>query len=610
MDTLTVGLNFFGGHDTSIFAIFEDDLYGVSQERITRIKHDSIFPIDALHELLRYKDIDPKKITRLNVGVATKAFEKRIFNEYSYEMTCKLREMIQGDKEHLFIKEFVKEKKKLQNSGKLHMLKSFIFNRYGREYLKMQLRGKKVSLDSIIKKHLKSIFPNAELNIKFYEHHLAHAYSTYYSSQFDKALVFTFDGEGDGSFSKLYSVKDGEFKEVGDSKNIFVENMQKYDFADSGYASVGNIYSIFTHLLGFTPNADEGKVEALAAFGNHDNELYHALCSAVRVNKERLSIMMDEKALNSIFEQSNLDKIFSTLSKEDISAAVQKSTEKIALEYLKVAKERYPTDALCLAGGVTANVIMNMNIFEKLFENLYIIPAMGDDGIAQGVAIMMGIENDKSLKDSFRFPTMPYFGSSYSKDEVKRALDDANLSYIDLGDEAYIKAAEYIVDGKIGALFHGRAEFGPRALGNRSIIADVRNRDIQKIINKDIKNRPLFQPFCPSMIIDERERLFEKSYNNKHMTIAFKLKEEFKEEIPGSVHVDLTARVQFVSPEDNPNYYNMIKKVKELTGFGVIINTSFNKHGRTMVLTPKDAIVDFKDTNLDFMVIEGFLVEK
>jgi carbamoyltransferase len=223
---------------------------------------------------------------------------------------------------------------------------------------------------------------------------------------------------------------------------------------------------------------------------------------------------------------------------------------------------------------------------------------------------MMGIENDKSLKDSFRFPTMPYFGSSYSKDEVKSTLDDANLSYIDLKDEAYIKAAEYIVDGKIGALFHGRAEFGPRALGNRSIIADVRNRDIQKIINKDIKNRPLFQPFCPSMIIDERKRLFEKSYDNKHMTIAFKLKEEFKEEIPGSVHVDLTARVQFVSPEDNPNYYKMIKKVKELTGFGVIINTSFNKHGRTMVLTPEDAIVDFKDTNLDFMVIEGFLVEK
>jgi len=610
MSKLTLGLNFFGGHDTSVFALFEDDIYGISQERITRIKHDSIFPIDAIYEMLRYKNIDPKEIKKLNIGVATKAFEKRIFNEYSYEMTNNLREMIKADKEHLFIKEFVKEKDRLQNSGKFNMLKSFLLNKHGRAYLNMQFFGKKTPLNNIIKKHLHSIFPNAELNIKFYEHHLCHAYSTYYSSQFDKSLVFTFDGEGDGSFSKLYEVENGEFKELGSSQNKFVPNMQKYDFADSGYASVGNIYSIFTHLLGFTPNADEGKVEALAAFGEYDNELYHNLCKAVKVDEEKLSIEIDVQKLDTLFKQSNLDKIFSTLSKEDISAAVQKSTEKIALEYLKLAKERYPSDKLCLAGGVTANVIMNMNIFEKLFENLYIIPAMGDDGIAQGAAMMMAIEKDESLKNSFRFPTMPYFGSSYSKDEVKKALDDANLSYIDLKDEAYIKAAEFIVEGKIGALFHGRCEFGPRALGNRSIIADVRNQDIQKIINKDIKNRPLFQPFCPSMVIDERERLFERSYDNKHMTIAFKLKEEFKDEIPGSVHVDLTARVQFVSPEDNPNYYNMIKKVKELTGFGVIINTSFNKHGRTMVLTPKDAITDFKDTNLDFMVIEGYLVEK
>jgi len=610
MSTLTLGLNFFGGHDTSVFALFEDDIYGISQERITRIKHDSIFPIDAIDEMLRYKNIDPKEIKKLNVGVGTKAFEKRIFNENSYEMTTNLRKMIQADKEHLFIKEFVKEKDKLQNSGKFNMLKSFLLNKYGRAYLNMQFFGKKTPLDKIIKNHLQTIFPNAELNIKFYEHHLCHAYSTYYSSKFDKALVFTFDGEGDGSFSKLYEVENGEFKELGSSQNKFVPNMQKYDFADSGYASVGNIYSIFTHLLGFTPNADEGKVEALAAFGEYDNDLYHNLCDAVNVDTEKLSIEIDVKKLDTLFKQSNLDKIFSTLSKEDISAAVQKSTEKIALEYLTLAKEKYPSDKLCLAGGVTANVIMNMNIFEKLFENLYIIPAMGDDGIAQGAAIMMAIEKDESLKSSFRFPTMPYFGSSYSKDEVKKALDDANLSYVDLKDEAYIKAAEFIVDGKIGALFHGRCEFGPRALGNRSIIADVRNQDIQKIINKDIKNRPLFQPFCPSMVIDERERLFERSYDNKHMTIAFKLKEEFKDEIPGSVHVDLTARVQFVSPEDNPNYYNMIKKVKELTGFGVIINTSFNKHGRTMVLTPKDAITDFKDTNLDFMVMEGYLVEK
>lgn len=610
MDTLTFGMNFYGGHDTAVFAIFENDYYGLSQERITRIKHDAIFPIDAIKETLRYQNTNPLEIKTLNIGIATKAFQKRIFNEYAYEMTMALRKMIQGKNEYLFIKEFVRKKENILQGSKINMFKSFLFSKHGRDYLKMQLIGKKIPLEKIIKKHLHKIFSNAQLNLKFYEHHLCHAYSTYYSSEFDQALVLTFDGEGDGYFSKLYEVDNGNFKEIGSSKNKYVENMKKYDFADKGYSSIGNIYSIFTYLLGFTPNADEGKVEALAAFGNHDNQLYNDLCDSVTIDKEKLSIEMNVEKLNALFEQSNLDKILNSLSTEDISSAVQKSTEKIAIEYLSAAKKKHPSHAICLAGGVTANVILNMNIFENLFENLYIIPAMGDEGIAQGAAVMMYLEQNSTLKQNFRFPTMPYFGSSYAKEEIEKALKNNNLKYVDIGNDAYLKAAELIVEGKIGALFHGRCEFGPRALGNRSIIADVRNNDIQQIINKNIKNRPLFQPFCPSIMIDERERLFESSYDNKHMTAAFRLKEEFRDEIPGSVHVDLTARVQFVSKEDNPNYYALIERVKALTGFGVIINTSFNKHGRTIVLTPEDAIIDFKDTNLDFMVIEGFLVQK
>ena len=610
MSSLTLGFNFFGGHDTSIFAIFDDDFYGLSQERITRIKHDSIFPLDALHEMLHFKKIDPADITTLNIGIATEAFAKRMFNEYAYEMTISLRKMIQKDDEYLYIKKFVQEKEKLQNSGKMHMLKSFMIQREGRKYLRMQILGSDMTLEDIIRKHLQQTFPNAVLNLKFYEHHLTHAYAAYYASSLDKALVFTFDGEGDGYFSKLYCVENGNFKKVGSSQNRYVPNMQKYDFADSGYASIGNIYSIFTYLLGFTPNADEGKVEALAAFGNHENKLYDALCHSVQIDTQNLSIELCAEHLNALFEENHLQSILAKLSKEDISAAVQKFTEKIAWEYLQVAKEKYKPEAICLAGGVTANVIMNMKVFEELFPDIYIIPAMGDDGISQGAAVMMHLEQNPSEKESFRFPQMPYFGSSFSKEEIQQALDHEGLSYIWMGENAYEQAAEMIVDGKIGALFHGRCEFGPRALGNRSIIADVRNKDIQKKINKEIKNRPLFQPFCPSILDEERERLFEKSYENKHMTIAFKLKENFKDEIPGAVHVDLTARVQFVSEEDNPNYYALIKRVKELTGFGVIINTSFNKHGRTMVLTPRHAIVDFKDTNLDFMVMEGFLVTR
>ncbi len=610
MQSLTLGLNFFGGHDTSLFAIFDDDIYGLSQERITRIKHDAIFPIDALHEMLRYKAIDPANIEQLHVGVATLAFQKRLLHRYSYEMTTSLRHLLKGDADALYIKTFVRKKEELLQAPLPRKLKTFLLSPYGRRYLWQQLTGKKIPLETILRAHLTRIFPNASLDITFYEHHLTHAYGAYYASGFEDTLVFTFDGEGDGCFSKLYHAKAGELTQLGESKNRFVPNMQRYDFADSGYSSVGNIYSIFTHLLGFTPNADEGKVEALAAFGDHDNRLYHALIDAHTVEEQTLSIQIDTQKLDKLFAQEHLDALFNELSREEISAAVQRFTEEIILRYLQAAKAQHPHTRLVLSGGVTANVIANMKIFENLFESLFIQPAMGDDGLAQGAAVMKYLEQHPAQKSSFQFPMMPYYGSGFSKEEVEAVLAQSGMAYCYLGEEAYILAADMLTEGKIGALFHGRAEFGPRALGNRSIIADVRNEEIQKHINQNIKNRPLFQPFCPSILAEERERLFEKSYENRHMTIAFRLREAHKAAIPGAVHVDLTARVQFVSKEDNPRYHALISRVKEQTGYGVIINTSFNKHGRTMVLTPSHAITDFLDTNLDFMVIEGYLVTR
>ncbi len=611
MKSFTLGLNFYAGHDTSIFAIFEDgSFYGLSQERVSRIKHDAMFPIDALHEMIRYKKIDPKMVESLDVGVATKSIEKLIFNEYIYEMSKDLRKMIQGDNQHLFIKDFINGKNRLNSSSKFSLIKSFLSNRYGRSYLYRYIVGKKLTIKEIILKHLKKIFPNAKISLKFYEHHLMHAYSTYYTSGFSESLILTFDGYGDGYFSKLYKVKDGEFFELGGSKNVFVENLKKYGCADRGYASIGNIYSVFTKLLGFTPNADEGKVEALAAFGDHNNYLYKELLNSILIDKKSLCIVLDSERLNLMFDKGYLEELFNTLSKESIAASVQRFSEEVILRYLKVVKSKYNIDKIALAGGVSANVIINMKIFQTLYKNIHITPAMGDDGISQGSSIASYLYKKPTLKSSFKFPTMPYFGSAYSKSEVEKTLKNFNLKYEYIGEEIYKIVAKMVVSKKIGGWFFNRSEFGPRALGNRSIIADVRDKNIQKIINKNIKNRPLFQPFCPSVLIDEKDRLFEESYDNKHMTIAFKLKKEFKEQIPGAVHVDLSSRVQFVSYEDNPIYYSLIKEVKNLTGFGVIINTSFNKHGRTMVLTPKDACVDFIDTNLDFMAIEGFLIQR
>jgi len=206
---------------------------------------------------------------------------------------------------------------------------------------------------------------------------------------------------------------------------------------------------------------------------------------------------------------------------------------------------------------------------------------------------------------------MPYYETSYTKEEVQEGLEgNKDITVTDLGEQWPEHAAQLLADGNIGAIFHGRAEWGPRALGHRSIIADCRRKDFRDVINRTIKKRPLFQPFCPSMLAEEKERLFESAYLNKHMTTAFRLKKEFRDVLPSATHIDGTARVQFVEEKDDANYYRLLKKVKELTGFGVVINTSFNKHGRTIVESPQDAIRDFLDTDMDYLVIEGFLVTR
>jgi carbamoyltransferase len=205
---------------------------------------------------------------------------------------------------------------------------------------------------------------------------------------------------------------------------------------------------------------------------------------------------------------------------------------------------------------------------------------------------------------------MPYWGPEFSKKEVEEELKkwEKEIAYLDLGDNWEDIVAELIANGKIVSIFQGRMEFGPRALGNRSVLGDPRTMKTRDRINSTIKRRPWFQPFAPSVLAEEKDRLFEKAYLNKHMTMAFRVKKVYWDKIPSAMHVDGTARAQFVEKKDNPSYYKIIEKFKEKTGYGIIVNTSFNLHGRTIVMTPEHAIRDFIDCGIDAMVIEGFLV--
>jgi carbamoyltransferase len=612
---LYLGIN-FEGHDTAVYVLDpnQQEVFAISTERITRFKHDTIFPLPAIEKYIKRSGIDPGAVTRIVCG-----------NSKVMQKSCRTR--LNHYEKEVFLREYFQEKYLKGYKAKRTAFESastfkrsfdlFLKGKY-RLYRNLEKSDETIFQKDIIVQVFQKYFPKAEIELSYFDHEECHAISSYITSPFmDEALLITMDGHGDHNrFSRVYMVKDHKMQLVSESTSPdkFMYFTGKYtQYWDE--CSIGGMYTYFTWKLGFTPNADEGKVEALAAFGNYRNKIYDQLwqCFSIEENAINIGIKVHKEEAEILFNQDVFNEFIKQYKKEDIAAAIQKFLEEFMLQYIKKLINRTGIKKLCFSGGVFANVILNLRIFEELTEDIYIIPAMADDGSAEGACYAAYLNHNHSLTDMSWLKTkhMPYFGTSYSTDEVLQTLKkNRGIVYSDLGNSWPEKAAEMVSEGKVGAIFHGRMEWGPRALGNRSIIADCRNPEITKKINGSIKNRPLFQPFCPSILEEERERLFEKSYPNKHMTCAFRMKNEFRDKIPASVHVDGTGRAQFVEELDNPMYYRYLKELKRLTGFGVSINTSYNKHGRTIVETPQDAIQDFLDTNMDFAIIEGYLITR
>ena len=298
----------------------------------------------------------------------------------------------------------------------------------------------------------------------------------------------------------------------------------------------------------------------------------------------------------------------------DIAASIQNVTEKIMLMLASSLRKEYGISNLCLAGGVALNCVANGKILkEKIFDNIWVQPAAGDAGGSLGAALAywhIDLDNTRNEinKDNMQGS---YLGNQYSDDEIRNKFDEIGAKYENLIESNVIdRAVDDLTKGKAIGWFQGRMEFGPRALGNRSIIANPMLEDTRQKINSTVKRRPFYQPFCPSILEEERQRLFKNSFSHKHMAIAFRMKDEFIKDLPCAVHVDGTARPQFVEEKDNPNYYRFLKALKDITGYGVSLNTSFNLHGRTIVRTPEDAVVDFIDCNIDEMFIEGYRVKR
>lgn len=597
------------GHDSAICVLdtSKKTIFAMSTERVTRIKHDSI-DITPIIEEYDFESIDYVAHSYSDFEDKGNDGELREKMTYNKDIEKAIRKILKPTYASDF--NITRFKKNVLIFKSLFTNFSAVKEYYGskvkRALVQESPESNKKAFTSYIMKNLATneLFPK---DVFFFDHHLCHAIPSYYLSPFsgNEALSLTIDGQGDGYFSKLFYFNEkGNFKLVGKSSADFLGEGDKF-------LSIGRLYNYFTSAMDLRANSDEGKVEALAAYGTADQGLYNSLINATYIDKSQLTINFDEEQIIKFYDIAWLKKQRKVVGDENFCASIQKYLEDIMVEYLNLAYKKYPTKNLCLSGGVAANIIMSLAIFEQTnFKNIYVYPAMGDDGLALGSAILTAHSMDEDLSWLKDFQ-MPYFGDSYSQNQVKDVLDQFdNIVYEDLGKSWPEEAAKSVSKGKICALFHGAMEFGPRALGNRSIVANPMLEDTRQKINSTVKRRPAYQPFCPSILEEERERLFYDSFSHKHMAIAFRMKEEFIKYLPCAAHIDGTARPQFVEESDNPLYFRYLKELKALTGYGVSLNTSFNLHGRTIVRTPKDAVVDFLDCNIDELFIERFKVKR
>ena len=458
-----------------------------------------------------------------------------------------------------------------------------------------------------ISKFISRAYEVNQKNINYFDHHLCHNIAAYYCSPFfgEKAVTISLDGRGDDSSGKVYLFEGNRYeqKAISNSPTIEVNGLCEE-------VSLGNIYGLFTEALGFIRNSDEGKVEALAAYGKMVKSLFKILEESVIVKD--LSLVVNVSNVKRFYDIEWFNQLISKNKKADIAATIQRFTEIIVTRLVLNVKRSLPKiDNLCLSGGLFANVIVNLKIFEtKLFENIFVLPAMVDEGSCIGSAILGCLEVGQDVSWLSK-TSMPYFGSSIPIKNIELQLQkDKEIKYKKVGNIWPILAAEFLNDNKIIGIVHGNAEFGPRALGNRSILANPTNIEVKNKLNANVKKRNEFQPFCPTVLEEDREQIFEDSFSNKHMTMAFRVRSNYQNLIPAAIHIDGTARPQFLEEEDNPMYFKLIKKFKELSGVGVVINTSFNLHGRTMIEKAEHAITDFKDCNLDYLFLEGYLIER
>ena len=583
-------------HDSAASIVIDGKIVAAAQEeRFTRVKHDSNYPHNAVEFVLNFANLKLSEVDQIiffekpflkfeRLLETYVAFAPKGFVSFAKAMP-------------LWIKEKLFQKNLIQNKLKIH----------DEQY--------------DIKKD----------NIYFSDHHLSHAASAFFPSPFNEAIIITADGVGEWATTT-----------VAVGKNNKLEIKKEIHFPHS----LGLLYSAFTYYTGFKVNSGEYKLMGLAPYGkpNYVNEILKIIDikddGTFRLDQSYFNyatgLTMTNKKFNDLFGQKPRDPKFDKLTQfhMDIASSIQKVTEDIMFKLSKSVQKEYGLKNLCLAGGVALNCVANGKILkEKIFENIWVQPAAGDAGGALGAALALWHidQNNPRVINENDDMSGSYLGPEYSEDEIKKHLQRMGAEFETLNEEEIInRTSKDLSEGNAVGWFQGRMEFGPRALGGRSILGDPRSPSMQKNLNLKVKYRESFRPFAPSILSDDLNDWFEMESVSPYMLMVADVRKEkcipMSEEdeklfgieklnvkrssVPAITHVDYSARIQTVHKNTNPKYYKLISKFKEITGCPILVNTSFNVRGEPIVNTPEDAFNCFMGTDLDKLIIGNCYLDK
>lgn len=591
-------------HDSAAVIIIDGKIIAAAQEeRFTRIKHTAVFPVNAIKFCLEYS------------GCSIDELDSIVFY----------------DKPFLKFERLLESYYAFAPKGLLSFLKAIPVWSKEKLFLKKQIFDGLARIEKYDRKKLILLFP---------EHHISHAASAFYPSPFKEAAILTIDGVGEWATASICYGKDNR-----------ITMLKEMRFPHS----VGLLYSAFAYYLGFRVNSGEYKLMGLAPYGNPVAEQTSEFIEKITQNlvsiKEDGSIWLNQDYFDysaglKMVKQKKWQKLFGfppvkTDEKIEqkhcnLAYSIQKITEDIVLKMAKEAKRITGSDNLCMAGGVALNCVANGKLLkENIFKNIFIQPAAGDAGGALGaaqVAHYIFFNEKRVVSAEMDEMQGAYLGPYYSDKEVLLTLKKFKSVFreIDIFDDLCSEVADLLDKGNVVGWFQGRMEFGPRALGNRSILGDARNTEMQKRLNLKIKYRESFRPFAPAVLSEDSEIYFDIPAPSPYMLLNCEVKKERRNNLPDNyhsldlwdklyylrsdiqavTHLDFSARVQTVHKETNLIFWKLLNAFRKRTGYGVIVNTSFNVRGEPIVCTPEDAFKCFMRTEMDYLVINGFLLKK